>query len=258
MTAPIQKPRGTRDFGPEETYLRHQVAERIRSVFHRFGYQEVQTPTFEELALFTAKSGAGVIEELYAFQDKGGRDLCLRPELTAPVMRMYHEAHFNDPKPLKWYYFGNCFRYDRPQAGRYREFWQFGCEQVGAGSPLAYAELLAMASAVYDELGLQARELAVGHVRILAHAVDAFGFDAPTRAALMRAIDKRDDAEVRRLAAGKEGSATAVDRLFLVMDAPTLDAAAAALDGAMAAELAELRELFAHLEGMGVQGVRLN
>lgn len=186
------RPRGTRDFAPDEMAARTWAARKVRDVFRRFGYHEVQTPTFEELELFTAKSGDGIISELYDFTDKGDRRMTLRPELTAPVMRMYFQDHAFDPKPLKWYYHGSCFRYDRPQEGRYREFWQFGCEQIGAGTPLAYAELIALGAGLFEELGLKDVEIRVGHVGVLARLVDRLGLDAEARSELMRRIDKVD------------------------------------------------------------------
>jgi histidyl-tRNA synthetase len=246
--------------------VRNHVAARMRSVFQRFGYREVATPAFEDLALFTAKSGPGIVDELYNFKDKGDRDLTLRPELTAPVMRLYFQEHFNDPKPIKWFYFGACYRYDRPQAGRYREFWQFGCEQIGAGTPLAYAELIALGDAVMAEVGLGSRDVFVGHVGLLKHCVDTFAFDKGTRGKLMRAIDKRDDAEIRKLAAGKRGCEAALDRLFLVMDAPTVAAAREALQvdiedaevkALLTAQLGELEATLRHLAAFGVK-VALN
>ncbi len=188
----IQRPRGTRDFGPDEMAVRLRAAEQLRGVFKRFGYHEIGTPTFEELELFTAKSGMGIISELYNFQDKGERDMTLRPELTAPVMRMYFQDHAFDPKPIKWFYHGSCFRYDRPQTGRYREFWQFGCEQIGAGTPLAYAELIALGDACLAEIGVKERDLAVGHVGLLGRLVARLGLDDAQRAQLMRLIDKVD------------------------------------------------------------------
>jgi histidyl-tRNA synthetase len=263
---PLQRPIGTRDFAPDEMAVRNHVARQMRSVFRRFAYREVATPAFEELALFTAKSGPGIVDELYNFKDKGDRDLTLRPELTAPVMRMYFQDHFNDPKPLKWFYFGACYRYDRPQAGRYREFWQFGCEQIGAGTPLAYAELIALGDAIMVEVGLRNKEFFVGHVGLLKHCVDTFGFEHEHRSKLMRAIDKRDDAEIRKLAAGKRGCEAALDRLFLVMDAPTVAAAREALQvdiedpdtaAVLKAGIAELEQTMAHLQAFGVQ-VKLN
>lgn len=264
----LSRPRGTRDFAPAEMAVRAHVAGLMRRVFGNYGYREVATPAFEELALFTAKSGDGIVGELYNFKDKGERDMCLRPELTAPVMRMYYQEHFNDPKPIKWYYHGACYRYDRPQAGRYREFWQFGCEQIGAGTPLAYAELLALADAVMREVGLAERDFFVGHVKILKHCVESFGFDADTRGKLMRAIDKGDRAEIQRLADAKGGCEAAIDRLYLVMDAPSVAAARNALlidanstseeDVALRAELAGLEAALVHAAAFGVRNVKLN
>ncbi|MCD6573425.1 MAG: ATP phosphoribosyltransferase regulatory subunit, partial [Thermoplasmata archaeon] len=141
----IGKPRGTRDFLPEDMAKRRWLEEKIRDVFQKYGYEEIATPTIEHLELFTLKSGEQIMEELYAFEDKGGRKLALRPELTAPVMRLYVEKLQMEAKPLKFFYFGNCFRYDRSQKARYREFWQFGCELIGSNRPEAIAELIAMA-----------------------------------------------------------------------------------------------------------------
>lgn len=268
MADPLHKPIGTRDFAPAEMAARRALEAKMRSVFERYGYREVATPAFEEFALFAAKSGEGIKDELYDFKDKGDRHLTLRPELTAPVMRLYFQEHFNDPKPIKWFYHGPCYRYDRPQAGRYREFWQFGCEQIGAGTPLAYAELLALANQVMEEAGVRQRDFYVGHVKILKHCVDAFEFDQATRGALMRAIDKDNRDEVRRLANAKKGCAAALDRLFLVMDAPTVAAARHALlidetsqseeDAELRADLADLEACLTHLRQFGVHDVKLN
>lgn len=248
-----QRPRGTRDFAPAEAAARHTLATTFRRVFERFGFREVQTPTFEELDLFTAKSGDGIISELYNFEDKGGRKMTLRPELTAPVMRMVFENHAFDPKPLKWFYFGNCFRYDRPQTGRYREFWQFGCEQVGAGTPLAYAELIALGDGLLDAAGLEGRTLSVGHVAVLKAAVDTFEFDAESRGAMMRAIDKGDKDAMAAVATAKGGCEAALDRLQLLMAAPDVAAARHAMaDAGVDAELDELESILAHLQNFDV------
>jgi histidyl-tRNA synthetase len=162
-----QIPRGTRDFTSTDMQKRRIVEERIKSTFQKFGYKEIQTPIFETLELFTAKSGDQIIDELYSFQDKGGRDLALRPELTAPVIRMYVDKLQMDPKPLKLFYFGNCFRYDRPQKGRYREFKQAGCEIIGVDTPESYAELISMAFRIMQNIGLKNIELKIGNLNIL-------------------------------------------------------------------------------------------
>ena len=160
-------PRGTKDFNPEEMQKRKFIEENIRSTFQKYGYKEVQTPIFENLELFTAKSGDTIISELYSFTDKGGREIALRPELTAPVMRFYVEKLQMEPKPLKLFYFGNCFRYDRPQKGRYREFKQAGCELIGTDTPEALAELIAMAYKILENTGLKNIQLNIGNLNVL-------------------------------------------------------------------------------------------
>ena len=269
MADPLHRPIGTRDFAPAEMAARRALEGKMRTVFERYGYREVATPAFEEFALFAAKSGEGIKEELYDFKDKGDRHLTLRPELTAPVMRLYFQEHFNDPKPIKWYYHGPCYRYDRPQAGRYREFWQFGCEQIGSGTPLAYAELLALANQVMEEAGVRRRDFHVGHVKVLKHCVEAFGLDADTSCKLMRAKDKRDRDAIIQLAKSKRGCEAALDRLLLVMDAPTVAAARNALlldettnppeeEAELLADLEDLEDCLRHLQSFGVKDVKLN
>jgi len=162
-------PRGTRDFTSEDMKKRRYVEEVMRKTFESYGYREVQTPTFENLELFTAKSGETIIDELYSFTDKGGRNLALRPELTAPVIRFYVDKLQMEPKPLKLYYFGNCYRYDRPQKGRYREFKQAGCEIIGTGTAEALAELIAMAYKILENTGLKNLRLNIGNLNLLSN-----------------------------------------------------------------------------------------
>lgn len=197
----IDKPRGTRDFLPEQMEKRKRLEQRMRAVFECYGYEEVATPTIEHLDLFTLKSGEGIIEETYSFEDKAGRKLALRPELTAPVMRMYVASLQMEAKPLKLYYFGNCFRYDRPQKGRYREFWQFGCELIGTERPEGIAELIALAYEVLKESGLRHLILRIGNLDILRRFLDGIG---ARDAEIMRLIDKKDFDELRNRMAEKD------------------------------------------------------
>lgn len=162
----IKRPRGTRDFLPEEMERRRAVEQKFREIAEKWGYREIATPTFEALQLFTLKSGESVVEEIYAFKDKGGRELALRPELTAPSLRMYVNELQMAPKPLKFYYFQNCFRYEEPQKGRFREFWQFGIELIGADTPDADAEVIALAMKMLEAAGVAA-ELHIGHLGAL-------------------------------------------------------------------------------------------
>jgi histidyl-tRNA synthetase len=158
--------RGTRDFLPEEMEARRKVEKNLREVARRWGYREVCTPEFEDLELFTKKSGEGVINEIYNFQDKGGRELALRPEITAPVIRMYVNNEMTLLKPIRWFYFGDCFRYERPQKGRYRQFWQFGLELIGADTPSAYAESIVLAVDLLKKTKVK-YELKIGHLAFM-------------------------------------------------------------------------------------------
>ena len=162
----------------------------MRSTFQTFGYREIQTPIFETLELFTAKSGDAIVEEIYSFTDKGGRELALRPELTAPTIRFYVDKLQMEAKPLKLFYFGNCFRYDRPQKGRYREFRQAGCEIIGTDTPEAYAELIAMAYVLLKNVGLKNIILNIGNLDILSSMFDLLKIPKDKQKQLIPLIDK--------------------------------------------------------------------
>lgn len=211
----FDRPRGTRDFRPEEMARRRALQERLRDVLEGFGYGEVQTPTFEHLELFTEKSGQNVVDQLYAFQDKSDRDLTLRPELTAPVIRFYNNELIAEPKPLRFHYFGNCFRYERPQSGRYREFWQIGIELIGAGGPSADAEVIAVAQACIEAAKVPSYELRVGHIGLLQLLVSRLPCDEETRSATYPLIDK-DDPDLRTHLEATGAEAALVDAIETV------------------------------------------
>lgn len=192
----IQRPRGTRDFPPEEAHRRRAVREKMTDVMERWGYREIATPTFEHLELFTLKSGEGVIEEIYSFKDKGGRDIALRPELTAPVMRMYVSELHNAPKPLRLYYFANCFRYERPQKGRFREFWQLGCELIGGRRSDSEAEVIAMADDVLRAVGIRG-DIHIGYLGLIRSML--MKVPEAHRQSIMRLIDKKERDALREL-----------------------------------------------------------
>jgi len=186
----IQKPRGTRDFLPEENLKRRFIETKLRQTAKRWGYNEIKTPTFEQIELFTVKSGEGILGEIYNFKDKGDREMALRPELTAPVVRMYVNELQRAPKPVKLYYFDNCFRYERPQKGRFREFWQFGAELIGSPRPEAEAEVIALACRMLEDSGVDG-ELNVGHLGVIRTLFT--GLDTATQGQIMRLVDKKDD-----------------------------------------------------------------
>jgi len=185
----LQKPRGTRDFLPDEMEARRTIEWRMREVARRWGYREVCTPVFEDLELFTMRSGEGIIEEMYVFEDKGGRRLALRPEITASVIRMYINEAKVAPKPLRWCYFADCFRYERPQKGRYRQFWQFGVELIGADTAHADAEAIILAAEMLSATGVT-YELKVGHLSFMKNLLEDLGASAQRR--VMAYLDKKD------------------------------------------------------------------
>ncbi len=159
----MQGPKGTYDVLPPEQPLRRLVIGEAERVFTAAGYGRIGTPTFEETALFERGVGSSsdiVRKEMYTFQDKGGRSLTLKPEGTAPVVRAYiqHGMH-KLPQPVKLWYFERMFRFERPQAGRFREHYQLGAEAIGSADPALDAEMIMIASAIYESLGVPDVEL---------------------------------------------------------------------------------------------------
>jgi histidyl-tRNA synthetase len=187
----IQRPRGTRDFTPQEMETRRHLESLFRLVAETHGFREIATPIFEHAELFTLKSGPGIIDEIYAFEDKGGRQIALRPELTAPAMRFFVNELTNYPRPLKVFYFGQCFRYERPQSGRYREFFQFGAELVGAPNPESDAEVIGLAAAMIARSGLGNFSIRVGHIGILRSKLSEAGVKSESAPAILQKLDKK-------------------------------------------------------------------
>ena len=215
----LQKPRGTRDFLPAEMAQRRHIERRMRTIAQSFGYGEIQTPMFEEQELFTLKSGEGIIGEMYAFEDKGGRKIALRPEVTAAVVRAYVNEAQVAPKPLRWYYFAECFRYERPQKGRYRQFWQFGCELIGADSAAADAEVIALAYELLKSSGVRF-VLKIGHLAPMKHMLR--DLDAGEQKKVMAALDKRD-MDLLKTTLDAIGHPDLYDPLITLITAETLD-----------------------------------
>ncbi|MDD2568861.1 MAG: histidine--tRNA ligase [Clostridia bacterium] len=162
------RPRGTNDFLPEQTREWHYVEEILRELCKEFGYEEIRTPIFEDTELFHRGVGDTtdiVQKEMYTFEDMGGRSVTLRPEGTAAAVRAYVENKlYAGTQPTKLYYMGPMFRYERPQAGRYRQFHQFGVECFGAKSPAADAEVIGIAWEFYRRIGLKNLEVHLNSV----------------------------------------------------------------------------------------------
>lgn len=161
-------PRGTKDILPDSSGHWQYVEQVIRQVCHDFAYQEIRTPIFEHTELFLRGIGdtTDIVEkEMYTFTDRGNRNITLRPENTASTVRSYLENKlYAGPQPTKLYYIGPMFRYDRPQAGRYRQFHQFGIEAIGAKGPAIDAEIISLAVEFLNKLGLTDLNLLINSV----------------------------------------------------------------------------------------------
>jgi histidyl-tRNA synthetase len=142
---PFQSLPGFRDFTPRECAIRNYLFETWRGAARRCGCAEYETPVLEDTALYLKKSGGELTTQLFRFADQGGRDVTLRPEVTASLARLAAQHQRNFPKPIKWFEIGQCFRYEKPQKGRGREFYQFNVDILGEAGPGADAELIAVA-----------------------------------------------------------------------------------------------------------------
>jgi histidyl-tRNA synthetase len=162
----FQIPRGTQDILPGEAEKWQYIEQMARDICRRYNYKEIRTPIFEHTELFLRGVGDTtdiVQKEMYTFEDRGGRSITLRPEGTASVVRSFVENKmYGDPnQPIKLYYVGPMFRYERPQAGRFRQFVQFGVEALGSNDPAIDAEVIALAMEIYQALGLKKLKLVI-------------------------------------------------------------------------------------------------
>jgi histidyl-tRNA synthetase len=163
----LKPPRGTQDFVPPAGDEMHALYERAGALAALYGYRYVETPVFEYTELFSRTSGQSsdlVMKEMYTFEDRGGRQLTLRPEGTAPVMRAYLDRMHDLPSPLKAYYLTRMYRYGRPQAGRYREHRQFGIEVIGVAEPSADVEVIVVGDRFLRDLGLRRYRLELNSI----------------------------------------------------------------------------------------------
>lgn len=163
---PYTIPKGTHDISGDEAFCYREIEELLQTLAHNYGYMEMRTPIFEQTELFTRSVGESsdvVRKEMYTFEDKGGRSMTLRPELTAGIMRsiVSNKLYTNPDLPIKSWYLGPIFRYERPQAGRYRQFSQFGIEVVGVDSPYYDAEVIFLGYSALKMLGFGNIELRI-------------------------------------------------------------------------------------------------
>ena len=191
----IQPVKGTRDFYPEQMAIRVWLYDTMREVAESFGYQEYEAPILESLELYAAKSGDELVkEQSYVFTDRGGSEITLRPELTPSLARMIAQKQNERSFPVRWWSFGPFWRYERPQKGRTREFFQWNVDMLGISSAEADAENAAVLATFFQRVGLRPEQvlIKVNNRRLIDDRFDALDIPAGQRPVVSSWIDRRE------------------------------------------------------------------
>ena len=243
----IQRVKGTREFYPEDMAFRTWLYAQMRAVSESFAYQEYDGPFLEKLDLYAAKSGEELVkEQSFVFMDRGGSEVALRPELTPSLARMVAQRQNLLNYPLRMWSFGPFWRYEQPQKGRTREFFQWNIDLIGVKSYQADAELLAVCASFFKRVGLTPEHVRinVNNRRLMDGALAKIGIEGEAKALAFRMIDRRD--KMRKEAwyeYGIEGG----------MTVEKIDALVALLENKeLWKESDELKEIFALLDKMGI------
>jgi len=195
----FQTVRGMRDLLPEEVETLNFVICKARETAHLYGYGEVITPLVEPYELLSAKSGEEIRSRMFTFKDLGDRTVALRPEFTASIVRLVTTALKNEPKPLRVFSVGSVYRYDEPQRGRYREFWQSNFELIGSSKPEADAEAILLTNSLMKALGLRDYAFKIGHIGVIRGILSQENVDDKVQNAVLQRMDKKEYAEAFQL-----------------------------------------------------------
>ncbi len=206
-----------KDFMPKDAEKMRSVERVSRELSKLYGYKEIITPVMESYDLLSAKTGEEIRQRMYTFEDLGGRKVALRPEFTASVARLVATKMRNEPKPIRLFSVGSLYRYDEPQYGRFREFWQANYELFGSSRPEADAEILILTNDLLNRLGLQNYRFKIGHTGILRGILNQQGLDERQQNRLMQLLDKKSWEEALTIARGdgiSQKGLTTLERLF--------------------------------------------
>ena len=200
----FQTVRGMRDLTGQEAQIFTNIIANARKTATLYGFKEVITPHVEPLELLSAKSGEEIRQRMFIFKDLGERQVALRPEFTASIARLVTTALRNEPKPLRLFSVGTVYRYDEPQKGRYREFWQSNYEIMGSAKPEADAEIILLTNNLMTSLGLQGFAFKIGNIGILRGILTQEGIDDKTQNTVFQRLDKKEyDAALKLLDSAK-------------------------------------------------------
>jgi histidyl-tRNA synthetase len=241
--------KGFREFYPEEMVNRKAVFNSIENTISSYGFREIGTPSLEKTQLYVDKSGSEIVDHLYSFQDQGGRDITLTPELTPTVARMVALRGKSLPKPIKWFSTRPFWRYEQVQQGRFREFYQTNVDIFGSSSPSADAEIIVCAAHILSNLGLREGDFIflVSHRSLLSGLLGSFSPDIDLPAAI-RAIDKKDKIDSQlyaTLLSDANFPSNSIDDLNDILSLTDLsEIAEFAHDEAMQSAIQNLEEIF--------------
>jgi histidyl-tRNA synthetase len=256
-----QIPKGFRDFLPSQNILRQQVIDTIRNTFELFGFEPLGTPALEYASILEGKYGEEGEKLIYKFEDRGGRKVALRYDLTIPLARVI-AMYPNLPKPLKCYHISPVWRADKPQRGRFREFWQCDADIVGSESTLADAEVITTIYHVLKALKFKQFTTRINNRKLLNGVSQAIGIEGDNIPSLLRIIDKLEQKGVNgikdemREKSFQEHSINAILELLNITTGNNVsipDLKNKFSDSPLVAEgIKELEEIFSHLASMGV------
>jgi len=216
--------RGMRNLLPDEKAKVNRIESEIRRLFKIYGFQEVETPTIEPLELFELKSGEEIRHRMYRFTDLGGREVVLRPEATASVVKLVVQEMRSAPLPIKIGYVLNAFRYDEPQHGRYREFKQGGFEIFGSKSPVADAEILEVSSRLMEGLGIKDYYIKIGHEGVLRAVLTQLNVEESVQDRVLGLIDKERLSEAFEILSSLQKGGEAIDIIRRLWEIKSRDA----------------------------------
>jgi len=201
--SPFKTVRGMRDLLAEEAETLNFVICKARETAQLYGYKEVVTPVVEPYELLSAKSGEEIRSRMFIFKDLGDRTVALRPEFTASIARLATTALKTEPKPLRVFSVGSVYRYDEPQRGRYREFWQSNFELMGSDKPEADAEAILLTNSVMKAMGLRGYAFKIGHIGVIRGILSQENVDDKVQNAILQLMDKKEYGKALELVAQK-------------------------------------------------------